>query len=95
MNHRIGLTVEHTIRVGAGRAPRGIEDIPMTITEPLPRVYVTLAEAAEMLAYKSTRTIERKIKAGELEARGDGRGRRVVYASVLRHPDYQAEERAE
>jgi hypothetical protein len=64
----------------------------MTTTEPLPRVYVTLAEAAQMMAYTSTRTIERKIKAGELEARGTGKGRRVVYASILRHPDFQPSE---
>ena len=54
----------------------------------LPRVYVTLAETAQMMGYKSTRSVQRKIKAGELEARGKGKGLRVVYDSVLRHPDY-------
>ena len=54
----------------------------------LPRIYVTLAECAEMMGYKSTKSVSRKIKAGELEARGKGTGRRVVYSSVLSHPDY-------
>lgn len=54
----------------------------------LPRVYVTYEEAAKMLAYTSRKTIERKVKAGELEARGTGKGKRVVLASVLGHPDY-------
>jgi hypothetical protein len=31
--------------------------------------------------------IGRKVKAGELEARGEGKGKRVLYESVLRHPD--------
>lgn len=56
----------------------------------LPRIYVTLAEAAAMMGYKSTRTVSRKIKAGELEARGKNTGLRVVYASILQHPDYQS-----
>jgi hypothetical protein len=60
----------------------------------LPRIYVSLAETAAMMGYKSTRTVQRKIKAGELEARGKGRGLRVVYESVLRHPDYQPVRRA-
>ena len=55
-------------------------------------VYATLEETAEMMRYKSTRTVSRKIKAGELEARGKGRGLRVVYASILRHPDYRPDE---
>ena len=59
----------------------------------LPRVYVTLAEAATMMGFESTKTISRKIKAGELEARGRGKGLRVVYASVLQHPDYQPDRR--
>jgi hypothetical protein len=54
----------------------------------LPRIYVTLAETAQMMGLKSTRSVQRKIKAGELEARGKGKGLRVVYASVLHHPDY-------
>lgn len=54
----------------------------------LPRIYVTLAEAAIMLGYKSTKSVSRKIKAGELESRGKGKGLRVVYISVLNHPDY-------
>lgn len=40
-----------------------------------------------MTGYKSKKTISRKIKAGELVARGTGKGKRVVYESVLRHPD--------
>lgn len=59
----------------------------------LRRVYVTLAETAHMMGYKSNRSVQRKIKAGELEARGKGRGLRVVYESVLRHPDYQTNQR--
>jgi hypothetical protein len=62
-------------------------------TSELPRIYVTLAETAQMMGYKSTRTVQRKIKAGELEARGKGKGLRVVYASVLRHPDYAHDRR--
>lgn len=54
----------------------------------LPRIYLTYAEAAAMLAYKSTRSVQRKVAAGELEARGKGKGKRVLYASVLNHPDY-------
>jgi hypothetical protein len=57
----------------------------------LPRVYVTLREAASMMGYKSARSVQRKIRQGELEARGKGRGLRVVYESVLRHPDYLPE----
>lgn len=59
----------------------------------LERVYVTLIEAAQMMGYRSTKTVSRKIKAGELEARGRGRGLRVVYASVLKHPDYRPDRR--
>jgi hypothetical protein len=57
----------------------------------LPRIYVTLEETAQMMGYKSRCSVSRKIKAGELEARGKGKGLRVVYASVLRHPDYLPE----
>jgi len=57
----------------------------------LPRVYVTLTETAAMMGYKSNRSVQRKIKAGELEARGKGKGLRVVYESVLKHPDYKPE----
>jgi hypothetical protein len=57
----------------------------------LPRIYVTLAETAQMMGYKSTRSVQRKIKQGELEARGKGKGLRVVYESVLRHPDYASD----
>ena len=56
----------------------------------LPRIYVTLTECAEMMGYKSTKSVSRKIKAGELEARGKGTGLRVVYSSVINHPDYVA-----
>ncbi len=56
----------------------------------LPRIYVTLAEAAHMMGYKSTKSISRKIKSGELESRGRGKGLRVVYSSVLSHPEYTA-----
>jgi excisionase family DNA binding protein len=58
------------------------------MSDELPRVYLTYEEAAKMLAYKSTRTVQRKVAAGELEARGKGKGKRIVYASVLAHPDY-------
>jgi hypothetical protein len=58
------------------------------MSDELPRIYVTYEEAAKMLAYTSNKTIERKVKAGELEARGKGKGKRVLYASVLSHPDY-------
>ena len=61
---------------------------PIQLSE-LPRVYVTLAETAQMMGYKSTRSVQRKIKQGELEARSKGKGLRVVYDSVLRHPDYE------
>lgn len=54
----------------------------------LPRVYLTYEETAKVMGYKSTRTVQRKVAAGELEARGKGKGKRIVYASVLRHPDY-------
>jgi excisionase family DNA binding protein len=54
----------------------------------LPLVYVTYEEAGLMLRC-GKRTIGRKVKAGELEARGDGKGKRIVYTSVLAHPDYR------
>lgn len=57
------------------------------MSDELPRVYVTFAEAGQMLRC-GKRTIGRKVKAGELEARGDGKGKRIVFASVLAHPDY-------
>jgi hypothetical protein len=57
----------------------------------LPRIYVTLAEVAGMMGYKSNRSVQRKIKVGELQACGKGKGLRVVYESVLRHPDYKPE----
>lgn len=60
----------------------------MTTTD-LPRVYYTLEEVACMFGYESRRSISRKIKAGELEARGRGRGLRVVADSVHRHPEYK------
>ena len=44
-----------------------------------------------MMGYKSTRSVQRKIKAGELQARGKGKGLRMVYESVLQHPDYTPE----
>ncbi len=56
----------------------------------LPPVYLTYQEAGQMLRC-GKRTIGRKVKSGELEARGDGKGKRVVYASVLRHPEYKPE----
>jgi excisionase family DNA binding protein len=55
----------------------------------LPTIYVTYEEAGQMLRC-GKRTIGRRVKAGELEARGDGKGKRVVYESVLRHPDCQS-----
>lgn len=58
------------------------------MSDELPRIYVTYEEAAKMLAYKSTRSVQRKVAAGELEARGKGKGKRVLYTSVLGHPDY-------
>ncbi len=58
------------------------------MSDNLPRIYVTYEEAAAMLAYKSKRTVQRKVAAGELEARGKGKGKRIVHASVLAHPDY-------
>jgi len=63
------------------------------MSDTLPRVYVSLAEAAQMMGYKSTRTIQRKIQQGELVARGKGKGLRVTYESVLHHPDCQPEGR--
>jgi hypothetical protein len=59
----------------------------------LPGIYVTLAETAAMMGYKSKRRVQRKIKSGELEARGKGSGLRVVYESVLHHPDYRPDRR--
>ena len=56
----------------------------------LPPVYITYEEAGLSLRC-GKRTIGRKVKAGELEARGTGKGKRIVYASVLRHPDYLPE----
>ncbi len=58
------------------------------MSDDLPRIYVTYEEAAKMMACTSRKTIERKVAAGELEARGKGKGKRVLYASVLNHPDY-------
>jgi excisionase family DNA binding protein len=51
-------------------------------------IYLTYSEAGEMLRC-GKRTVGRKVKAGELEARGEGKGKRVLYDSVLRHPDYR------
>lgn len=51
-------------------------------------VYITYEEAGYMLGRVSKRTIGRKVKAGELERRGRGSGARIVFESVLRHPDY-------
>lgn len=54
----------------------------------LPHIYVTYEEAGQMLRC-GKRTIGRKVKVGELEARGDGKGKRIVFVSVLHHPDYR------
>lgn len=53
-------------------------------------VYATYEEAARLLRC-SKKTVARKVRAGELEARGAGRGRRVVLESVLRHPERRQE----
>lgn len=56
----------------------------MSTREPL---YITYAEAAKELGMESTRTISRYVAAGKLEARGSGRGRRIVYASLKAFPN--------
>ena len=61
----------------------------MVVTQ-LPIVYVTYEEAAFMLGKISKRTVGRKVKSGELEKRGDGKGARIVFESVIRHPSYMA-----
>lgn len=58
------------------------------MSDELPRVYLTYEETAKVMGYKSKKTIERKVAAGELQARGTGKGKRIVYASVLAHPEY-------
>lgn len=61
-------------------------------TGELPQIYATYEEAAASLRC-SKKTISRKVKAGELEARGEGSGKRIVVASLLRHPEHQSEGR--
>ena len=58
------------------------------MSELLPIIYLTYQEAGQMLRC-GKRTVGRKVKAGELQARGDGKGKRVLYESVLRHPEYR------
>lgn len=54
----------------------------------LHRIYYTFEEVAALFGYRSTRSISRMIRRGELEARGKGSGRRIVADSVHRHPEY-------
>jgi hypothetical protein len=58
------------------------------VTADLPIIYVTFEEAGRMLRCNK-RVVGRKVKAGELDARGEGKGKRIVYESVLRHPEYK------
>jgi hypothetical protein len=64
----------------------------MTEREPL---YITYADAAKELRLKSTRTISRYVASGLLEARGSGRGRRIVYASLKAFPNGMSRQEAQ
>lgn len=61
--------------------------LPEQVSRPK-RIYYTFEEVAAMFGYRSTRSISRMIRRGELEARGMGSGRRIVADSVHRHPEY-------
>lgn len=65
----------------ARHAPPSTPLAPGAENQPL---LVSILRAAEMLAM-SRRTVERLITAGELDAVGLGRLRRVTYASILRY----------
>jgi len=62
-----------------------------TSDQRLPQIYATFEDAARSFRC-SKKTISRKVKAGELEARGEGRGRKITIASIRRHPDYPRED---
>lgn len=47
-------------------------------------IYVTIAECAALMRLDK-RSVRRKIAQGLLEAVGSGRGRRVVYESILHY----------
>jgi excisionase family DNA binding protein len=53
-------------------------------------VYITIGEAAHLMRYDE-RTIRRKVAQGLLDAVGRGRGRRIVYQSLLSFREREAE----